>query len=197
MTLSDSVRLAGRTVFTCRWLSGIATISQGIATVVLLLLAATGAFAEQSEGQVRALPTRLSGEWKGDFDGMLERRAIRVMVRYSRTLYFSDKGAERGITADFARDFERYVNKKYHKQLGKRPLTVIIRPTTRDLLLKDVVDGFGDIAAGNLTATGERKKIVDFVAPADSSNCDGGGFLRQARPCAQGIQLLRKPSRSQ
>jgi membrane-bound lytic murein transglycosylase MltF len=88
-------------------------------------------------------------------------------VPYSRTLYFTDKGSERGITADFVRDFERYVNKKYRRQLGKRPLTVIIRPTTRDLLLKNVVDGFGDIAAGTLTATDERKKIVDFVAPAD------------------------------
>jgi hypothetical protein len=30
-------------------------------------------------------------------------------------------------------------------------------PTTRDELLKDVNDGLGDIAAGNLTATDERR----------------------------------------
>ena len=34
--------------------------------------------------------------WKGDFDGMLERRTVRVLVPYSRTLYFNDKGAQRG-----------------------------------------------------------------------------------------------------
>ena len=67
---------------------------------------------------------------------MLERRIIRVLVPYSRTLYFIDKGRERGITAELVRDFERYVNQKYAKQLGKRPLTVVHRsPTTRDKLL--------------------------------------------------------------
>jgi membrane-bound lytic murein transglycosylase MltF len=167
MTRSDAMTLRGRTVVTCRRLSRIAAISTGIVTVVLLLLVASGSLAQQPTGEVRALPTRLAGALKGDFDAMLERRAIRVLVPYSRTLYFTDKGSERGVTADFVRDFERYVNTKYHKQLGKRPLTVIIRPTTRDLLLKDLVAGFGDIAAGNLTATDERTKIVDFIAPAD------------------------------
>ena len=140
--------------------------------MVTLLLLASGTLAQQLKGEQtdakgRALPTQLAGEWKGDFNGMLDRRAIRVLVPYSRTLYFNDKGRERGVTADFVRDFERYVNEKYREQLGRRPLTVIIRPTTRDLLLKNVADGLGDIAAGNLTATDERRKIVDFVAPED------------------------------
>jgi membrane-bound lytic murein transglycosylase MltF len=98
---------------------------------------------------------------------MVARRVIRVLVPYSRTLYYNDKGRERGITADIIRDFEQYINKKHAKELGKRPITVIMIATTRDELLKDVADGFGDIAAGNLTVTDERKKIVDFVAPAD------------------------------
>jgi membrane-bound lytic murein transglycosylase MltF len=98
---------------------------------------------------------------------MVKRRHVRVLVPYSRTLYFNDKGRERGITADFVRDFEQYINRKYAKQLAKRPITVYMIPTTRDELLKDVADGLGDIAAGNLTATDARRKIVDFVAPAD------------------------------
>jgi membrane-bound lytic murein transglycosylase MltF len=98
---------------------------------------------------------------------MIERRVVRVAVPYSRTLYFGDKGRERGITADNMRDFERYINQKYRKELGKRPITVVLRPTTRDKLLSDVTSGMADIAAGNLTATEERLKRVDFVAPAD------------------------------
>jgi membrane-bound lytic murein transglycosylase MltF len=90
---------------------------------------------------------------------------IRVLVPYSRTLYFNDKGREHGVTADNVRDFERYLNKKYAKQLGKRPLTVYITPHTRDKLLPDVANGLGDIAAANLTVTEERLKMVDFVAP--------------------------------
>ena len=105
--------------------------------------------------------------WTGDFDQMLERRIIRVVVPYSRTLYFNDKGHERGITAETVRDFERWINKKYAKTLVKRPLTVFIIPTTRDKLLPDVAKGIGDIAVGNLTVTEDRLKVVDFASPAD------------------------------
>jgi membrane-bound lytic murein transglycosylase MltF len=114
----------------------------------------------------RALPTDAK-EWKGDFDGMVKRRHIRMVVPYSRTLYFNDHGRERGIVADNARDFEGYINKKYRKQLGNRPITVYLIPTTRDLLLHKVAAGLGDIAAGNITATEDRKTVVDFVAPTD------------------------------
>jgi len=170
MTRSDSAASAGAGL--CRRARRRAgPISVAIAAITLLL-GGSSALAQRDkpeppQARGRALPTELGEAWQGDFDGMLERRAIRVLVPYSRTLYFNDKGRERGVTADFVRDFERYVNEKYRKQLGKRPVTVFIRPTTRDLLLKSVAQGSGDIAAGNLTATDERRKTVDFVAPAD------------------------------
>ena len=103
----------------------------------------------------------------GDFDQMLDRRVIRVAVPVSRTLYFNDKGRERGITADTVRDFERYLNQKYLKQLGRRALTVVMLPTTRDRLLPDLAAGICDIAAGNLTVTNARLQLADFVAPDD------------------------------
>ena len=123
-------------------------------------------FAQQGATKLRQLSLE-NKPWKGDVDQMLERRVIRVLVPYSRTLYFVDKGRERGITADLVRDFERYINKKYAKQLGKRPLTVFLIVTTRDKALSSVAEGLGDIAAGNFTATEERGKIVDMVAPTD------------------------------
>ncbi len=95
---------------------------------------------------------------------MLERRVIRVFAPFSRSLYFSDKGRERGLAAELIRDFEHYVNIKYAKELGKRPLTIYIGPATRDKLLPDVAEGLADIAIGNLTVTDERQKLVDFVA---------------------------------
>ncbi|TDN70144.1 transporter substrate-binding domain-containing protein [Paraburkholderia sp. BL10I2N1] len=106
-----------------------------------------------------------STPWQGDFNAMLERRQLRVLVPYSRTLYFIDKGHERGLTAELMRDFERYINKTYSNRLGKRPFTVFLIPTTRDRLLPDLNAGLGDIAAGNLTVTDERLKLVDFFAP--------------------------------
>lgn len=100
----------------------------------------------------------------GDFDMMLEQRVIRVNVPYSRTLYFVDKGTERGISADTVRDFERWLNRKYAKQLGKRPLTVVVRVATRDKLFSNLREGYADIAVGSLGVSEERKKLVDFVS---------------------------------
>ena len=99
--------------------------------------------------------------WTGDLDKLLERRMIRVLVPYSRTLYYTDKGRERGLTADYVREFEMYLNQKH--KTGTRPVTVYLIPTTRDKLLSGVAEGLGDIAAGNLTATPERQRLVDFV----------------------------------
>jgi membrane-bound lytic murein transglycosylase MltF len=140
--------------------------------VLLASLAAASAMlpayaAEKAAGDAaKARELSLANKpWKGDFDAMLKRRMIRVLVPYSRSLYFIDRGRERGLTADHVRDFERYLNQKYAKQLGKRPLTIYIVATTRDRLFTDVAEGLGDIAAGNLTETEERLRLVDFVTP--------------------------------
>jgi len=143
-----------------------------LAIILASLVLAAGARAETpakpspapaAKPEARQLTTQAKTV-TGDFDVMLERRVIRVLAPYSRSLYFNDKGRERGLAADAVRDFERWLNKKYKKQLGKRPLTVLIIPTTRDKLLPTVAQGRGDIAVGNLTMTEERRKIVDFVS---------------------------------
>ncbi len=148
----------------------------GMLTIILATLAfSTSALAETPARTSPAVATKPAArqlntknkQWTGDFDGMLERRGIRVLVPYSLSLYFNDKGRERGLTADAVRGFERWINKKYAKELDNRPITVVIIPATRDKLLPEVSQGGGDIAAGNLTITEERRKIVEFVAPPD------------------------------
>ena len=146
----------------------IAFILNTVLMAVLLLFAPssnaaqTPKSAEPSAEKPRQLNIA-SKPWTGDFDKMVSRRMIRVLVPYSRTLYFNDKGRERGLTAELIRDFERYINQKHKTQ--KRPITVYIIPTTRDKLISGVAEGLGDIAAGNLTVTEDRLKLVDFVAP--------------------------------
>ena len=115
---------------------------------------------------LRSLDHR-SYQWTGDFDEMLANRKIRVLLPHSRTLYFNDRGHERGLMGETIRDFERYLNKKYSRQLGHQPLTVFIIPETRDALLSGVANGFGDIAAGSITVTETRQKMVDFIVPKD------------------------------
>jgi len=149
-----------------------------LAFVLAFLILAAGARAETpakpspapvAKPAARQLTTQVK-TWTGDFDGMLERRVIRVLAPYSRSLYFNDKGRERGIAVDGVRGFEQWINKKYAKQLAKRPITVLIIPTTRDKLLPGISQGTGDIAVGNLTVTEERRKIVDFVSLPDQTS---------------------------
>jgi membrane-bound lytic murein transglycosylase MltF len=136
--------------------------------VTLALLAAASIAAAQSPPAGDA-PRKLiiaNKPWTGDFDQMLERRVIRVYAPFSRSLYFNDKGRERGIAVELVRDWERYLNVKYAKQLRKRPLTIYIGPATRDKLLPMLDEGLADVSIGNLTVTEERLKAVDFV-PGD------------------------------
>jgi membrane-bound lytic murein transglycosylase MltF len=119
---------------------------------------------ECDAAESRAISTEVAVV-KKDLDGLIERRLIRVAAPYSRTLYYNDKGRERGLSADLVRDFEQWINRKYAKGLHNRPITVVIRPMTRDKLLTSVAEGRADVAVGNLTVTAERLKVVDFVSP--------------------------------
>jgi len=103
------------------------------------------------------------GPRTGDLDALLETRTIRVLVPYSRTLYFNDRGKQRGLTADTLRDFEVFLNGKYGRK--NRPITVVALPTTRDRIIPGLLEGRGDIAAGNLAITAARDRVVDFSKP--------------------------------
>ncbi|MGD8883935.1 MAG: lytic transglycosylase F [Desulfobacterales bacterium] len=104
----------------------------------------------------------LGKKWSGDFDGMTERHLIRALVPYSKTFYFLDGADQRGLTYELLKEFETDVNKKLQRKSLKVRLLVI--PTKRDRLLPALVEGLGDIAAGNLTITPMRQKQVDFSA---------------------------------
>ena len=136
----------------------------------LVVLVAAGAIvlgcAKKPAGDTTATASA-DAKWTGDFDGMLERRNIRVLAPYSRSLFFVENGKEHGLTADLAHDFETYLNHKHEQELGGRPITVTLIPTTRDKLLTGLADGTGDIAGGNLTATASRMQQADFVAPTE------------------------------
>jgi membrane-bound lytic murein transglycosylase MltF len=110
-----------------------------------------------------ALRTRFAGRFTGDFDAMLERRFIRLVVPYSYTLFFEDKGALYGITVDGAQLLEEWINKTFAPRA--LPLTVPLTPVSRDKLFDTLLAGDGDIAAGDITITEERRKKVAFSEP--------------------------------
>jgi membrane-bound lytic murein transglycosylase MltF len=102
--------------------------------------------------------------WSGDLDGMLQRGYLRVLVPYSRTLYFVDLGgAQRGMSYDFMHAFEDSYNRVLGR--GERRLQVVFIPVSRAQLLPMLTSGQGDVIAADLTVTPERQKVVDFTVP--------------------------------
>ena len=117
--------------------------------------------AESDSGLKKAL---LKNEpWMGDFDKMTEKRQIRVLVTYSKTFYFLDRGQQRGLTYDLLEEFEKYVNKKIKAKTLK--INVVYIPVRRDELIPGLLKGRGDIAVANLTITSQRQKKADFSNP--------------------------------
>jgi membrane-bound lytic murein transglycosylase MltF len=106
---------------------------------------------------------QILGKWTGDFDGMVKRNKIRVLVPFSKTFYFLDQGRQRGLTYDLLKVFEDKINKDLHRKTMR--VSVIFIPVNRDELIPDLLNGIGDIAAGALTITPKRKELVDFSDP--------------------------------
>jgi len=106
---------------------------------------------------------QLNKAWKGDFDGMVKRRKIRVLVVDNPLLFFFDKAQIRGVSYDGFLAFEKFINKKL--KTGTRKIKVVYLPVPRDKLLPWLIEGRGDIAAANLSITKARKKSVDFSRP--------------------------------
>jgi hypothetical protein len=109
------------------------------------------------------LSTQFGARFTGDFDAAGTRRLLRMGAPYSRTLFFRDKGALYGTTADGAYLLEEWINKTF--KLGTRPLSVTLTPVSRDKLFDTLLAGDCDVAAGNITITEERRKRVAFTAP--------------------------------
>lgn len=111
-----------------------------------------------------ALMTFAMTPWKGDLDGMVKRRMIRVLVVYNRIFYFTDRFRERGLTFELMKDFEATLNKELGLK-GADRVHVAFMPVARDRLLTGLLDGIGDFAAENITVTPDREQTVDFSTP--------------------------------
>ena len=88
-----------------------------IAVTALTMFAASRGWSQTTQSEPTlaaptrtALRTRFAGKFTGDFDAMLDRRLIRLVVPYSPTLFFEDKGTIYGTAANGAQFFEEWVN---------------------------------------------------------------------------------------
>ena len=103
--------------------------------------------------------------WRGDLDGMIERRIIRVLVAPSRTSYWLVGLRQTGAEYELFKAFENEINEHYKTQGKHIRIHVLFIPTSRDQLIPRLLEGRGDIAAGILTITPERLEQVDFGTP--------------------------------
>ena len=105
----------------------------------------------------------LDESWTGDLDGMRQRRVVRVLTSFAKGLYFLDGADQRGATYELIKMFEEELNEKLDTGLLK--INVLVIPVTRDRLLPALADGYGDIAAANLTITPERLDLGRLRRP--------------------------------
>ncbi len=101
--------------------------------------------------------------YKGDFSGMKKRGYIRVLVSYSKTNFFIEKGRIYGLEYELLKQYEAYINKRIKKRTKK--IKLIFLPVHFSSLIPYVKNGLGDIAAAGLTITPQRKKMVTFTYP--------------------------------
>jgi membrane-bound lytic murein transglycosylase MltF len=105
----------------------------------------------------------LDHTWTGDFDGMVERRLVRVLTVFQPGGYFLDGPRERGMTYDLVKMFETFLNERLGT--GHVKLHVVLIPVEFDQLLEGLTQGYGDIAAAGLSVTPGRDELVDFGLP--------------------------------
>ena len=134
-----------------------------IAVVLACATVQAGAQAPTQKGRTGLGLETVLAKWTGDLDGMQERRTIRVLTAYNRTLYFIDKGTERGTAADQGRLLEAELNKTMAN--GHLKVNVFFVPVSRDQLLPALLDGRGDVVMADLTMTADRQQLVDFADP--------------------------------
>jgi len=133
--------------------------------LLLLLVAPNTVLAQRptEKGRLGLAVDPITAPWTGDLDGMVERRQIRVITVYSKTLYFVDNGTPRGTAYDQGKLLEEALNKKL--ATGHLQIQVHFVPMSRDEIIPALLEGRGDIVMADLTVTPERLKTVNFTEP--------------------------------
>jgi membrane-bound lytic murein transglycosylase MltF len=130
---------------------------------VALAVATIGISSSEAAPRKKATALPETAIWVGDFDGMQKRLLIRIIVPYSKTIYFVDKAQQLGVAAKLGQELEKWLNKGVTKEIQR--VRVAFIPTPRDKLLSALNEGRGDVVAANLTITPERLRVADFTTP--------------------------------
>jgi len=109
------------------------------------------------------LDAHLSDTYTDDLPGLLEKKYLRVLTTMNRTNFFLAGGKAHGYEYDLLKEYEKHLNQGI--KAGELRVTLEFIPVSRDRLLPDLANGYGDIAAAGLSVTQERREMVDFTQP--------------------------------
>jgi len=90
-----------------------------------------------------ALPKNF-GRFTGDWDGIVKRGALRVLVVYNKTGFFYDHGGPHGAIVEAMEEFANVTNQKL--KTGAKKFKVAYLPMPPGQLQAALNDGSGDIA---------------------------------------------------
>ncbi len=112
---------------------------------------------------------------------------IRVLVNYNRTNFFVSQNQPKGFEYEYLLAFERFLNQRLHRT--DRPIRFEFVITDFDRLLPDLIEGRGEIAAGNLTITPARAEKVNFSLPY-LTNVDEAVVMNRNAPAITSLNDL-------
>jgi membrane-bound lytic murein transglycosylase MltF len=109
------------------------------------------------------LDAHLSGAYTDDLPGLLKKKYLRVLTTMNRTNFFLADGQLHGFEYALLKEYEKHLN----QGITRRELQVTLEfiPVSRERLLRDMANGYGDIAAAGLTVTEKRQEKVAFTRP--------------------------------
>jgi hypothetical protein len=84
--------------------------------LVVAVFQSSAIAADSPELSTLSLPTNVASGVKGDFDELLKRRGIRILVVPNRTHFFVDRGVTQGITYDAFELFEKFLQKAQDRE---------------------------------------------------------------------------------
>jgi membrane-bound lytic murein transglycosylase MltF len=117
-----------------------------------------------STGELLPMPfAAIWKPWTGDFDGMVERRAIRVLVPYGGYQFYYDQGRPRGAVYELTQRLETFVNAELERRHIK--VYVVAIPVSREEFLPALLEGHADFVAADLTITDDRSAQLSFSRP--------------------------------
>jgi membrane-bound lytic murein transglycosylase MltF len=129
----------------------------------ILALSPVHPLSGQEKAGYNPLAAHFSRKYTDDLDTLLKKKYIRVLTTFNRTNFFLSEGKLQGYEYSLLKEYETFLNKGTKKSELRTVLEFI--PVSREQLISNLVEGYGDIAAAGLTITPKRLNDADFTDP--------------------------------